>query len=212
MTYKLPPLPEPSWPFGSKYNGKDMQAYAIAAIEAHGVPDDADVWCEYVAEMVGAYISEPVGSEKVKAIAGIIRRRMPQRFFASAPPAPQAEPAGACATCGALQDDQIIKQASVVQQEPTDDQIMATVGRKGFGFSESRPLEQQLDQVCELIRAVVRERYTHPAQQAKPQPLLSSEIWNNDAIMEVNADARLPYELIERFVRAVEAAHGITKE
>lgn len=103
------------------------------AIEAQGVPDDADVWCEYVAEMVGAYISEPVGSEKVKAIAGIIRRRMPQRFFASAPPAPQA----------------------------------------------------------------------------KPQPILSSEIWNNDAIMEVNADAQLPYELIERFVRAVEAAHGI---
>ena len=64
---------------------------AARAIEAQDVPDDADVWCEYVAEMVGAYINEPVGSEKVKAITGIIRRRMPQRFFASAQPAPQAE-------------------------------------------------------------------------------------------------------------------------
>lgn len=61
--------------------------------------------------------------------------------------------------------------ASVVQQGPTDAQIMATVGRKGFGFSDSKPLGQQWDQVCELIRAVVRERYNHPAQQAKPHPL-----------------------------------------
>lgn len=103
MTYKLPPLPEPTalgMDFDKGWDGiraygyteDDMQAYAIAAIEAQGVPDDADVWCEYVAEMVGAYISEPVGSEKVKAIAGIIRRRMPKRFFASTPPAPQAKP------------------------------------------------------------------------------------------------------------------------
>ena len=46
-----------------------------------------------------------------------------------------------------------------------------------------------------------------PAPQQKP--LLASEIWNSDAIMEVNADARLPFEMIERFVRAIEAAHNI---
>lgn len=49
--------------------------------------------------------------------------------------------------------------------------------------------------------------YAHPAPQQRP--LLFSEIWDNDAIMEVNADARLPFEMIERFVRAVEAAHNI---
>lgn len=41
------------------------------------------------------------------------------------------------------------------------------------------------------------------------KPLLFSEIWDNDAIMEVNADARLPFEMIKRFVRAIEAAHNI---
>jgi len=46
-----------------------------------------------------------------------------------------------------------------------------------------------------------------PAPQSSQQkPLLFSEIWDNDAIMEVNADARLPFEMIERFVRAIEAA------
>ena len=50
------------------------------------------------------------------------------------------------------------------------------------------------------------------SQQAKPQPLSEREIWDNGAIMTVNADARLPFDLIERFVRAIEAAHGIVKE
>lgn len=55
--------------------------------------------------------------------------------------------------------------AQLGQGVPTDEQIMATVQQKGFGFSQSRPLAQQWDQVCELIRAVVRERNTHPAPQ-----------------------------------------------
>lgn len=41
------------------------------------VPDtSAKTWCEYVAGMVGCYLGEPVDSDKCKAIAGIIERRL----------------------------------------------------------------------------------------------------------------------------------------
>ena len=33
-------------------------------------------WCQYVAGMIGTYLNEPVESDKVKAIAGIIERRL----------------------------------------------------------------------------------------------------------------------------------------
>lgn len=111
-----------------------------------------------------------------------------------------------------------IWQAAVVQQEPTDAQIMATVGRKGFGFSDSRPLGQQWNQVCELIRAVVRERYTHPAPQQKP--LTDEQITagakalckRSSEICGVNADDNwnLDSEYFKDDARCVlEAAHNI---
>lgn len=168
MTYKLPPLPEPSWPFGSKYNGKDMQAYAIAAIEAQGVPDDADVWCEYVAEMVGAYISEPVGSEKVKAIAGIIRRRMPQRFFASAPPAPQVKQCEWTNCPTRVGEKCCNEQASGVQQEPVlvvDAEELRKLLQRPEGDKHIKAWPGRPISANEVAL------YTHPAQQAKPQPL-----------------------------------------
>jgi len=37
---------------------------------------DAKTWCEYVAGMIGGYLNEPVDSDKCKAIAGIIERRL----------------------------------------------------------------------------------------------------------------------------------------
>jgi len=38
--------------------------------------EDAKTWCEYVAGMIGGYLNEPVDSDKCKAIAGIIERRL----------------------------------------------------------------------------------------------------------------------------------------
>lgn len=48
--------------------------YAIEAVK----PADADesMWCRYIASMIGQYLGEPLGSEKEKAIAGIIERRL----------------------------------------------------------------------------------------------------------------------------------------
>ena len=171
-TPKLPPLPEQikalidaemaeyrDGAYSDHSSARDQLerfAYAIAAIQAQGVPDVVQEWK-----------------------SGVISAQEAMLKIASSPPAPQAK---RCKVCNYQHGHQIgcennpvdiaLKAlASVVQQEPTDEQIMATVGRKCFGFSESRPLAQQWDLVCELIRAVIRERYTHPAQQAKPQPL-----------------------------------------
>ena len=99
--------------------------------------------------------------------------------------------------------------AQLGQGVPTDEQIMATVGRKGFGFSDSRPLGQQWDHVCELIRAVVRERYTHPAPQQKP---LTDEQISAFAKQAKSANSPIAcfVELdIYEFARAIEAAHNI---
>jgi len=52
--------------------------------------------------------------------------------------------------------------------------------------------------------------YTHP--QTPQVQMTEDEIWRSDAIMEVNADAQLPIELIVEFVRAVEAHHGIKEQ
>lgn len=46
------------------------------AMDASGTSKDARTWCEYVAGMVGTYLNEPVDSDKCKAIAGIIERRL----------------------------------------------------------------------------------------------------------------------------------------
>lgn len=52
------------------------------------VPDtSAKTWCEYVAGMVGCYLGEPVDSDKCKAIAAIIERRL-----WALPAAPEVKP------------------------------------------------------------------------------------------------------------------------
>ncbi|WP_275272440.1 hypothetical protein [Limnobacter sp. P1] len=54
----------------------------VAQVRREGLkvpqPADADesMWCRYIAGMIGQYIGEPLGSEKEKAIAGIIERRL----------------------------------------------------------------------------------------------------------------------------------------
>lgn len=131
MNYKLPPLPETPETFrvivkhGKEpfrqdlYTAEQMQAYAIAAIEAQGVPDGYAGAAAFTNVMPTVAIHFST-TEQALSFIDKIRASWDrqQRSTASAPPAPQAEPAGACATCGALQDEQIIKQAEPVQQEP----------------------------------------------------------------------------------------------
>lgn len=49
--------------------------------------------------------------------------------------------------------------------------------------------------------------YTSP----QAQPLTVEQIWENDAIMALNADAGLSLTMLEKIVRIVEASHSITK-
>lgn len=83
---KLPPLPEPSWPFGCKYNEKDMQAYALAAIAAQTVPE-----IDYEALIAAAYKRDRKWAQGTN---GCIAFKCGAEWFraqaiAAAPPAPQ---------------------------------------------------------------------------------------------------------------------------
>lgn len=96
-------------------------------------------------------------------------------------------------------------QASVVQQEPFG---CVTVVRK-LGHSDTfnfyrHPQPPYLDNASECHTV-----YTHPAQQAKLQPMTVEQIWENDALMALNAEAGLSMTMLEKIVGIVEAAHGI---
>ena len=48
-------------------------------------------------------------------------------------------------------------------------------------------------------------------ERPQVQPLTVEQIWENDAIMSLNADAGLSLTMLEKIVRIVEASHGITE-
>ena len=94
-TPKLPPLPPQRrkvfrTPIGPvevwAYGEDDMQAYAIAAIEAQGVPDG---WREFVQRVAGQKPEKP----DYWSACGQCERNISdaEDLLASAPPAPQAE-------------------------------------------------------------------------------------------------------------------------
>jgi hypothetical protein len=60
----------------------------IEAVQQAQPEQSVKTWCEYVAGMVGCYLGEPVDSEKCKAIAAIIERRL----WALPKPVEQAQP------------------------------------------------------------------------------------------------------------------------
>lgn len=64
-------------------------------------------------------------------------------------------------------DGSPIPDAQKAPVAPSDDQIMAEVGRCGLGFSETRPLGQQWEMVCELIRRFCA-RQQAPVAQGEP--------------------------------------------
>ena len=207
--------------------GRALLTSTPPAPQAQGVPDG---WQLVPKEPTDAMIRAALHLDLsyMPGHDGPDRAAVYKAMLASAPPAPQAE---RCKVCNYQHGHQIgcennpvdiaLKaQASVVQQE----QIAAEWVERWHGSRTEEGwsiLFQSLvprDKVAylgtgvsaEAVQAIVlAHNKAIAAQQAKPQPLSAREIWDNDAIMTVNADAQLPFELVERFVRAVEAAHGI---
>lgn len=60
-------------------------------------------------------------------------------------------------------------------EELTDSQIMASVGRATTTLSESRPVYQQWDLICNLVREIMRERCYIYAPQPR-QTLTDEEV------------------------------------
>lgn len=66
--------------YGSNGAQDYMQGVARAGLASHTAPAEPSqhesTWCVYIAGMIGTYLNEPDDSDKVKAIAGIIQRRL----------------------------------------------------------------------------------------------------------------------------------------
>lgn len=113
MKYKLPPLPEPTalgMDFDKGWDGiraygyteDDMQAYAIAAIEAQGVPDGVVLQIDAAVTQAQKLISNwnewygMHGDNAPIPPGGIVKAQemlsVAKSLLAAAPPAPQAKP------------------------------------------------------------------------------------------------------------------------
>lgn len=106
-----------------------------------------------------------------------------------------------------LLDKPAAQPAPVAQEELTDSQIMASAGRCSAGISESQPIGQQWDLVCELVRHVMRERgYTAPpAAQRQWVGLTDDEA---DECVDIADEAHLSNSLLfwsEHHIKAIEA-------
>lgn len=194
MNYKLPPLPTfeewekiiyPAEP-GTQISSLDrfLQAYAIAAIEAQGVPEHCDPSCTSY-ELAAMVMSDCGHSTNNQRLLDRIAERIGKHveaLLASAPPAPQA---------------------SVVQQEP-----VAWIRPSGKAMLEAGGY-------CTVYASDGMSNhstplYTHPAPQAKPQPLTSDQKWDMWTAATIEQpSARGCYF---RGVEDAEHAHGITKE
>lgn len=219
MTYKLPPLPtfeewcriispsEPGTQIASVENF--VKAYAIAAIEAQGMPDG-------LLNVLDNFEKKERSPFQAYLAAGLVNE-LRTAMLASAPPAPQAEKYAPCPYCGKNTASEnpsqwcpCPKQASVVQQEP-------------LGFISPKQVERIVDPDGEFGAYIPMRKtpagnftlavYTHPAQQAKPQPLSDERL--EDIALDVMGYAVLDKaqnEVVMELMRKVEAAHGITKE
>lgn len=67
------------------YEAGTVRALLATGGQAQAVTKDEATWCSYIAGMIGCYLKEEDESPRVKAIAGIIERRL------WALPAPQAQ-------------------------------------------------------------------------------------------------------------------------
>lgn len=174
-TSKLPPLPH--WCEEGSPFAQQMQAYALAAIQAQSVPDGWQlVPKEPTQQMLDAgedtfecaYTGAPTSSPA----------RVWSAMLASAPPAPQA---------------------SVVQQEQLASAHVVSMDDMQ-GVVDWLPHQGQPIKVGDYL-------YTHPAPQAKPQPLSDErkiEMWTQATIEQCSHMA-----CYMRGFEDAEAAHGI---
>ena len=77
---------------------------------------------------------------------------------------------------------------------------------KAMAKERSREIGDAWNQLADLLYLLSKARTEQPAQ-----PVTVEQIWENDAIMSLNADAGLSLTILEKIVRIVEASHGITK-
>lgn len=213
MNYKLPPLPDTPETFQIRikhgedpvrqdlFTAEQMQAYAIAAIEAQGVPDGYAGAAAFTNVMptVAIHFS---ATEQALSFIDKIRASWDrqQRSIASAHPAPQA---------------------AVVPQEPVAYLDIGAVGYIDLGTDLSTEQLQALPagrHMLGIVGTFGADGYV-PAPQSKPQPLSDEQIEllmrsigttyadDNDERMRNHAEwQRMNHRQI---VRATEAAHGI---
>ena len=214
-------------PYEWQFNREFAHVYRDTAISVNAVythpqpkaePSSSDkTWCQYIAGMIGAYLGEPVDSEKCNAIAGIIERRLwalpvqypaqwatflhyPEHWDTAAYPTLQSAIHEALAWSG----------CSVCKAEPVQEPVAGWQERQMFSdgsWSNWYPcsprlpgslLEKVLDQITYQWRPVYAA-----APQAKP---LAAEIMNGREIGIRVGSTLYPVPV----VRAIEAAHGIT--
>lgn len=174
---KLPPLPRHSWPFGAKFNDKDMNAHylkgyndAIAATQAQGVPDG---WQLVPKEPTDAMIRAALHLDLsyMPGHDGPDRAAVYKAMLTSAPPAPQAKPqpldvkkfARAIKSAACAERDQ-----RIAELEERNRDLYEDVQRfKEHALNEKAArleLERQLEEARKVYRAMLVS--TPPASQA----------------------------------------------
>lgn len=194
MTYKLPPLPDecttafdtwwsalyPSIPTPASGPYDIWAAAWSAAIEAQGVPEHCDPSCTSY-ELAAMVMSDCGHSTNNQRLLDRIAERIGKHveaLLASAPPA---------------------QQASVVQQEPFGCvTVVRKLGHADTYYFHPHPQPPYLDNASECHTV-----YTHPAQQAKPQPLSDEQIRRIE--LTVHGYTRQPLD-VKAFARAIESA------
>lgn len=68
-------------------------------------------------------------------------------------------------------------------------------------------------EIMEELRTFYGKIFNETANllEADSKPLTEAEVWANDEIMAVNAEAGLPMSTVLKFARATETAHGVSK-
>lgn len=103
---------------------------------------------------------------------------------------------------GAAQRRHIVEQAALIAQgksipPETIDDVKARLAE----------VERERDQAIEL-----NHKLCHALREGKRTPLTADQLFADDNIMSLNASLGLTMPKIVSFVRAVEAAHGITED
>lgn len=217
MNYKLPPLPEreafEAWMQGDATISleKDGHGYvdmtaelmwhawkARATLEAQGAPDHCDPSCTSydLAAMVMSDCGHSTNNQRLlDRIAARIDRHV-EELLASAPPAPQVEH-------DRLAYTEAVNLATALFKKHFAQEEHYASGRVVWGLCDTTA--GVISQIDNMVSGLVQPT---TAPQAKPQPLSDEQIAE---IFSVRRGAVTESHLLG-CARAIEAAHGITKE